>query len=85
MGELICGKNQVLFWTCFVGDGLPRVALVVKNLPVQKTDASSFPESGLSPERDSGNPLQGSSLENPMDKGAWWAIQSFGWQRARQN
>ena len=74
MGELICGKNQVLFWTCFVGDGLPRVALVVKNLPVQKTDASSFPESGLSPERDSGNPLQGSSLENPMDKGAWWAI-----------
>ena len=73
----MCGKNQVLFWTCFVGDGLPRVALValvVKNLPMQKTDASSFPESGISPGRDNGNPLQCSCLENPMDKEAWWAI-----------
>ena len=25
-----------------------------------------------------GNPLQYSCLKNPMDKGAWWAIQSMG-------
>ena len=27
-----------------------------------------------SPEGRHGNPLQYSSLENPMDRGAWWAI-----------
>ena len=25
-----------------------------------------------------GNPLHYSSLENPMDRGAWWAVQSMG-------
>ena len=25
-------------------------------------------------EKEIGNPLQYSSLENPMDRGAWWAI-----------
>ena len=33
-------------------------------------DAGSIPESG-SPE--GGNPPQYSCLENPMDRGAWWA------------
>ena len=28
---------------------------------------------GKIPWRRDGNPLQSSSLENPMDKGAWWA------------
>ena len=28
-----------------------------------------------------GNPLQYSCLENPMDRGAWQAIQSIGWQK----
>ena len=28
---------------------------------------------GRSPERGHGNPLQYSCLENPMDRGAWWA------------
>ena len=32
----------------------------------------SIPGSGRSP-GGHGNPLQYSSLENPMDKGAWWA------------
>jgi len=27
-----------------------------------------------------GSPLQYSCLENPMDRGAWWAIQSMGLQ-----
>jgi len=32
-----------------------------------------------------GNPLQYSCLENSMGRGAWWAIQSMGLQRAGHN
>ena len=34
----------------------------------------SIPGSGRSPEEGDGNPLQDSCLENPMDRGAWWAM-----------
>ena len=34
----------------------------------------SIPRSGRSPGGGHGNPLQYSCLENPMDKGAWWAV-----------
>ena len=46
---------------------------VVKNLPVQAGDASSIPGSGRCPGEGNGHPLQYSCLENPMDRGAWWA------------
>ena len=36
-------------------------------------DAGSIPVSGRSPGGGNGNPLQYSCLENPMDRGAWWA------------
>ena len=36
-------------------------------------DVSSVPGLGRSPRGEHGNPLQYSCLENPMDKGAWWA------------
>ena len=36
-------------------------------------DLSSIPWSGRSPGEGNGNPLQYSCLENPMDRGAWWA------------
>ena len=36
-------------------------------------DPSSIPGLGRSPGEGNGNPLQYSCLENPMDKGAWWA------------
>ena len=35
--------------------------------------SSSIPGSGRSPGGGHGNPLQYSCLENPMDRGAWWA------------
>ena len=35
--------------------------------------ASSIPRSGRSPVGGHGNPLQYSCLENPMDRGDWWA------------
>ena len=37
--------------------------------------ASSVPKSGRSPGGRNGNPLQYSCLENPMDRGAWWATE----------
>ena len=53
-----------------------QVALVVKNLPASTgdtRDTSSTPGSGRSCGGGLGNPLQDSCLENPMDRGAWWA------------
>ena len=49
---------------------------VVKNLPASAGDigdTGSIPGSGRSPGEGNGNPLQYSYLENPMDRGAWWA------------
>ena len=37
-------------------------------------DPGSIPGSGRSPGEGNGNPLQYSCLENPMDRGVWWAI-----------
>ena len=36
-------------------------------------DLGSIPGSGRSPGEGNGSPLQYSCLENPMDRGAWWA------------
>ena len=36
-------------------------------------DLSLIPGSGRSSGEGNGNPLQYSCLENPMDRGAWWA------------
>ena len=47
---------------------------VVNNLPAGDTrDAGSFPGSGRSPREGNGSPLQHSCLENPVDRGSWWA------------
>ena len=51
--------------------------LVVKNPPTDAADTrdvGSIPGSGRSPgEEGHGNPLQYSYLENPMNRGVWWA------------
>ena len=36
-------------------------------------DLGSIPGLGKSPGKGNGNPLQDYCLENPMDRGAWWA------------
>ena len=36
-------------------------------------DQGSIPGLGISPGEGNGNPLQCSCLENPIDRGAWWA------------
>ena len=47
---------------------------VLKNLLTKAGDVGSIPGSGRSPGEGNGNPLQYSCWENPMDRGAWWAI-----------
>ena len=37
-------------------------------------DPGSIPGSGRSPGEGNGNPLKDSCLEDPMDRGVWWAI-----------
>ena len=46
---------------------------VVKNPAANVGQANLIPGSGRSPEEGNGNPLQYSSLGNPMDRRAWWA------------
>ena len=54
-----------------------QVALVIKNSPDNVGDlrnAGLILGSGRSPGGGHGNPVQYSCLENPMDRGAWWAM-----------
>ena len=54
-----------------------QVVLVVKYPPANAgdiRDVGSIPGLGRSSGGGHGNPLQYSCLENPMDRGAWWAI-----------
>ena len=46
---------------------------VVKNLPANAGDTGSISVMERCPGGENGNPLQCSYLENPMDRGAWWA------------
>ena len=53
-----------------------QVALVVKNPPANAGDIRdmvSIPGSGRSSGEGNGYPFQYSCLENPMDRGVWWA------------
>ena len=45
----------------------------IKNSPANAGDMDSITQSRRSPGGGHGNPLQYSCLENPMDRGAWWA------------
>ena len=51
----------------FLGDS------VVKNPPANAREAGLIPGSGRSSGGGNGKPFQYSSLENAMDRGAWWA------------
>ena len=49
---------------------------MVKNPPASAgdiNDVGSIPRSGRFPIGENGNPFQCFCLENPMDRGAWWA------------
>ena len=57
--------------------GASQVAVVVKNLrcpAVQETGEMRVRSLGWESPLKEGNPLPYSCLENPMDRGAWWAM-----------
>ena len=49
------------------------MAQIVKVSAYNAEDPDLIPGSGRSPGEGNGDPLQYSCLENPMDRGAWWA------------
>ena len=53
--------------------------------PAKAGDLGLMPGSGRSPREGSGHPLQCSCLENPTDRGAWWAAVRGGQKRVRYN
>jgi len=55
-----------------ITEKLPRW-LRDKESTCQQGDMGLIPGSGRSSGEGNGNPLQYSCLENPMDRGAWWA------------
>ena len=57
---------------------------MVKNLLANAGELGSIPGLGRSLGGGNGNPLQYSCLENPMDRGAWWAA-AHGSQRVGHN
>ena len=63
-------------WLWFLLLWASQVALVVKYPPASAgdlRDSGLIPGLGRSPGKGNGNPLQYSCLENPMDRGAYWA------------
>ena len=70
------GSVSISFLKLFSSSRVSQAVLVVKSPPADALDIrdeGSIPGSGKSPGGGRGNPLQYSCLENPMDKGAWWA------------
>ena len=60
---------------------------MAKNPCANAGDVSLIPGSGRSLGGGHGNPLQYSCLENPMDRGAWWATVhgvTNSWTRLKQ-
>ena len=68
--------NNKIFVICYFSMWLPRWLSGKKNLPANAGDtgdSGSVPGSGRAPWEEYGKPRQYSCLENPADKGAWWA------------
>ena len=53
---------------------LDVIGSAIKNPPPNVGEAGSIPGWGRPPGEGNGNPPQYSCLDNPMDRGVWWAI-----------
>ena len=62
--QLTCCLQTIVGFPC---------SSVSKESACSAGDMGSIPGLGRSPGEGNGNPLQYSSLENLMDRGAWWA------------
>ena len=64
----ISGTDQNYYRNCKEKQGS-----ALKNPPANAGDSGLVPGFGLTPGEQNGNSLQYSCLENPMNRGAWWA------------
>ena len=58
------------FWSWYTGAG----GSGVKNLAASEEDTGLIPGLERSPGEGNDNPLQYSCLDNPVDRGVWWAV-----------
>ena len=65
--------EEATLWCGNQSRGLP-LWLSSKESPASAEDEGLIPGSGRSPGEGNGNLIQHSYLENPMDRGAWWAM-----------
>ena len=68
--EVLLEKEQATHFSIL---GLPWWLRSSKESVCNVGDLGSIPGLGKPPGGGHGNPLQSSCLENPMDRGAWWA------------
>ena len=61
-----------LLFNFFISES--EIGSMVKNPPASSGNLGSIPGLGRCPGGGNGSSLQYSCLENPMDRGAWWAI-----------
>ena len=66
-------QQELYFQGRYILPGAFLVAQMVKNLPAMWETQVPNPGLRKSSGKEKGNPLQYSCLENPMDRGAWWA------------
>ena len=74
MGHHVSPDSEYGGWV-FPGDARGKESVGLKNLSASSgyIDSSLISGSGQPPGRGHSNPLQYPCLENPMDRGAWWA------------
>ena len=83
MPQLPISRSGIRHHVCLVTLLLANLSgiAVVKNMPASAgntRDTGLIPESGRSPGGGNGNPLQCACLENPKDRGDWWATVPWG-------
>jgi len=69
-------KQWATFASSYTWKWASQMVLVVRNPSANAgdiRDVGLIPELGKSPAGGHGNPLQYSYLENPIDRGVWWA------------
>ena len=73
IGRTVAEAEAPLLWHMMWRARWLPCSSVSKESACNTGDLGSIPGSGRSPREGNGNPLQYSCLENPMDRGAWWA------------
>ena len=68
----VFGKQELPRWLALENRSFLG-GLLGKESACNARDVGSIPGLGRSPGEERGNPLQYSSPENPVDRGAWWA------------